>query len=109
MAHHSTPTVDGIVVGLMVELISTLALVTRRLKKRRWRESFLAACCLTHRDVVICSKNFFAVKVINVARQSLGRLLQEGDRAVRAQAVGTQGPVLVDGERIPSGCDLPVS
>jgi len=36
------PTVDGIVVRLMVELISTLALVTRKLKERRLRESSLA-------------------------------------------------------------------
>ena len=38
---HSIPEVDDIVVKLMVELISTLALVTRKLKKRRLRESFL--------------------------------------------------------------------
>jgi len=36
------PAVDKIVVKLMVELISTLALVTQKLKKRRGRESFLA-------------------------------------------------------------------
>jgi len=39
---HSMPVVDKIVVKLMVELISTLALVTQKLKKRRGRESFLA-------------------------------------------------------------------
>jgi hypothetical protein len=38
----SMPAVDEIVVKLMVELISTLALVTRKLKKRRLRESFPA-------------------------------------------------------------------
>ena len=38
----TTPAVDEIVVKLMVELISTLALVTQKLKKRRGRESFLA-------------------------------------------------------------------
>ena len=36
---HSMPAVDKIVVKLMVELISTLALVTQKLKKRRLRES----------------------------------------------------------------------
>jgi len=36
------PAVDEIVVKLMVELISTLALVARKLKKRRSREFFLA-------------------------------------------------------------------
>ena len=38
---HSMPVVDEIVVKLMVELISALALVTEKLKKRRFRESFL--------------------------------------------------------------------
>jgi len=34
------PEVDEVLVKLMVELISTLALVTGKLKKRRFRESF---------------------------------------------------------------------
>ena len=34
------PAVDAIVVKLMVELITTLALVSRKLEKRRSRESF---------------------------------------------------------------------
>jgi len=38
---HPMPVLDEIVVNLMVELISTLALVTRKLKRRRSRESFL--------------------------------------------------------------------
>ena len=38
---HSIPEVDDIVVKLMVELISTLALVTQKIKKRSTRESFL--------------------------------------------------------------------
>ena len=36
-----TPAIDEMVVKLVVELISTLALVTRRLKQRRSRESLL--------------------------------------------------------------------
>ena len=36
------PAVDMIVVKLMVELITTLALVSRKLEKRRSRESFFA-------------------------------------------------------------------
>ena len=39
---HSTPALDKTVVKLMVGLISTLAHVTRKLEKRRSRESFLA-------------------------------------------------------------------
>lgn len=38
---HSMPALDEIVVKLMVELISTLAMVTRKLRRRRLRESFL--------------------------------------------------------------------
>ena len=37
---HTMPEVDEVLVKLMVELISTLALVTGKLKKRRFRESF---------------------------------------------------------------------
>jgi len=40
-ASHS-PAVDEVVVKLMVELISALARVARKLKERRLRESFLA-------------------------------------------------------------------
>jgi hypothetical protein len=36
-----TPAIDEMVIKLVVELISTLALVTRRLKQRRSRESLL--------------------------------------------------------------------
>ena len=39
---HAMSAVDEIVIKLMVELISTLALVTQKLKKRRLRESVLA-------------------------------------------------------------------
>ena len=56
---HSMLAVDEIAVKLMVELISTLALVTRKLKKRRLRESFLADTLLylTRRSEV--GKEFF--------------------------------------------------
>ena len=92
---HSMPEVDEIVVKLMVELISTLTLVTRKLKKRRLRESFLAppVCYLTQRDAVKWIRNFFGVKDINAARQKLERLLQKEDLAVGAQTLR-----LVDGE-----------
>jgi hypothetical protein len=39
---HSMPALDVVVVELMVGLITTLALVTRRLKKRRSRESLFS-------------------------------------------------------------------
>jgi hypothetical protein len=43
-----TPAIDEIVVKVLVELISTLALVTEELKQRRSSESVLA-------DVLLCS------------------------------------------------------
>jgi len=43
-----TPAIDEIVVKILVELISTLALVTEELKQRRSSESVLA-------DVLLCS------------------------------------------------------
>ena len=39
---HSMPAVDEKVVDLVVELISTLALLARKLRKRRLREPFLS-------------------------------------------------------------------
>jgi len=88
---HSMPAVDGIVVKLMVELISTLALVTRKLKERRLCESFLANMSLYSPDAVKRVKDFFGVKDINLARQRLDRLLQEEDRAVGAQTLRAVG------------------
>jgi hypothetical protein len=43
-----TPAIDKVVVNLIVELISTLALVTRKLKQRRFREFFLADSDMSH-------------------------------------------------------------
>ena len=93
---HSMPTVDEIVVKLMVELISTLSLVTRKLKKRRLRESSRKPHALPYSGAAVkWIKNFFGVKDINAARQKLERLLREEERAVGAQILG-----LVDSKRI---------
>ena len=56
---HPMPAVDKIVVKLMVELISTLGLVTQKLKKRRGRESFLANMLLySMRRSQVCEEFF---------------------------------------------------
>jgi hypothetical protein len=91
------PEVDEVMVKLMVEVISTLTLVTGKLKKRRLRKSSSHSlmCCLTQGGTVKWIKNFFGVKDINAARQKLKRLLREEERAVGAQILG-----LADGERI---------
>jgi hypothetical protein len=41
---HSMPAVDEVVVKLIMELISALALVSRKLRKRRSREPFHSQC-----------------------------------------------------------------
>ena len=56
---HSTPALDKTVVKLMVELISTLALVTRKLERRRSRESFLDDALLFSTRRSQMGKEFF--------------------------------------------------
>jgi hypothetical protein len=56
---HSTPVVDEIVIKLMVELVSTLALVARKLKKQRFRESFLTNMLLRSTQRSQTSEEFF--------------------------------------------------
>ena len=56
---HSMAAVDEVVVKLMVELISTLALVTRKLKKRHSRESFFANMLLYSARCSQMGKEFF--------------------------------------------------
>jgi len=53
------PVVDQIVINLMVELISTLALVAQKLEKRRSRESFLALMLLYSARRSQMDKEFF--------------------------------------------------
>jgi hypothetical protein len=79
---------DKTVVKLLVELISTLALVTRKLKQRQSRESHLAdvrTYFLAQDDAVKWVKNFFAVKDIKAARQRLDQLMQEEVATTAAQ------------------------
>ena len=56
---HSMPALDKTVVKLMVELITTLALVTRKLKKRRLRESLFANMLLYSARRSQMGKEFF--------------------------------------------------
>ena len=56
---HSMPALDAIAVELMVELITTLALVSRKLKKRRSRESFFANMVLYSSRRSQMGKEFF--------------------------------------------------
>jgi hypothetical protein len=83
-----TPALDKIVVKSIVELISTLAWVTRKLEKRRLREYFSSLTFVlqvSKRYAVKFIKTFFTTKDIKGARQRLDRLRQEEGVANTAQ------------------------
>jgi hypothetical protein len=105
-----TPELDAIVVRIIVELISTLALVTKKLARRRQRESVLSllTCYLTHRDAVKLVYNFFAAKDIKEARQRLDKRTQEDNQYIDALALErVDGPTekLTEGEQTHSVCN----
>ena len=81
---------DAIVVKLFVELISTLALVTKRLGRRRLRESIfsLLTCYLTQCDAVKRVSNFFAVRDIQQARQRLDKRIKDENLYFDALTLG---------------------
>jgi len=101
---------DIVVVKLIVELISTLALVTKKLARRRLRESAfsLLTCYLTQWDAVKRVFNFFAVKDIKEARQRLDKRMQEENRyfvAFTAGGVDDLKRMLTEGEQTYSVCN----
>ena len=74
-----TPELDAIVVQIIVGLISTLALVTKKLGQRRLRESIFSLLTryLTQSDAVKRVVNFFAVQDIKEAQQRLDKSTKE--------------------------------
>jgi hypothetical protein len=109
-----TPTTDKTVVKFIVELISTLALVTRKLNQRGPRESLLAGVSpsITQSQVVRFAKNYFAVKDIKTARQRLDQLINEELATTAAKLLeAIHGDVgdfqFMDGEQTQSACDPP--
>jgi hypothetical protein len=98
-----TPAMDEVLIKLNVELISTLARVTRKLNNRRSRECSLSLKCYpAQRHAVKLVKNFFGVKDINEARQRVDRLIQEEVATTAAQILGGVDRVerkLLGGER----------
>jgi hypothetical protein len=80
---------DEVLIKLNVELISTLAQVTRKLDSRRSREWTLSLTrYLAQRHAVKLGKNFFGVKDIKEARQRLDRLIPEEVVTTTAQILG---------------------
>jgi hypothetical protein len=105
-----TPELDAIVVQIIVELISTLALVTKKLRRRRFRESIfsLLTCYLAQSDVVKRVVNFFAVKDIKEAQRRLNKCTKEElwyFVAFSAGGVDDVKRMLTEGEQTHSVCN----
>jgi hypothetical protein len=103
-----TPALDKVVVKWLVELISTLALVTKKLTRRRLREPTfsLLRYYLTQCDTVKRVFNFFAVKDIKDAQERLNKRMREESQYVNALTLGRVGGVekmLTEGEQTHTG------
>jgi hypothetical protein len=110
-----TPATDEVLIKLYVELISTLARVTGKLKllnSRRSRECSLSLrCFLAQSHAAKFVKNFSGVKDIKEARQRLDRLVQEEVATTAAQILGGVDRLerkLLGGERMHSGWTPPL-
>jgi len=80
-----TPAMDEIVAKILVELISTLALVTEELKQRRSSEStFSLTFYFAQHHAVKFVKNFFKEKDIEAVLERLDRLTQDEARTTAA-------------------------
>ena len=83
-----TPAVDEIVVKILVELISTLALVTEELKQQRSSESVRwPTFYVTQHHTVKFVKKFFKEKDIEAVLERLDRLTQDEVRTTAAQTL----------------------
>ena len=105
-----TPTLDKILVKLLVGLISTLALVTKKLGRRRSHEStfYLLTCYFTQCDAVKRVVNFFAVKDIKEAKQRLDKRTKEEQLYLGAFSAGGIDDIkkmLREGEQTYSICN----
>jgi len=101
---------DIVVVKLIVELISTLALVTKKLGQRRLRESIFSLLTryLTQSDAVKRVVNFFAVQDIKEAPQRLDKSTKEELWylvAFTAGGVDDLKRMLTEGEQTHSACN----
>ena len=97
---------DEIVVKILVELISTLGLVTEELKQRRSSECIFAdGFTFTQRRAVKFVKEFFKEKDIEAVLDRLNRLTQDEARTTAAQTLGVVHGLVqnmrgfMDGER----------
>jgi hypothetical protein len=82
-----TPALTEIVVKIMVELLSTLALATKQIKQGRPSESVFAFYCLTQCNTVKFVKKLFGENEIEAVLQRLDRLTQDEARVTTALAL----------------------
>jgi hypothetical protein len=102
------------VVKILVELLSTLALVTKQVKQGKPSKSVFSDCevlsYLTQCDTVKLVKKLFGEKDVEAVLQRLGRLTQDEARITAAQTLEvvyglTQNMrVVMDGEQIHQAC-----
>ena len=102
------------VVKILVELLSTLALVTKQIKQGKPSKSVFSDCevlsYLTQCDTVKLVKKLFGEKDVEAVLQRLGRLTQDEARITAAQTLEvvyglTQNMrVVMDGEQIHQAC-----
>jgi hypothetical protein len=84
-----TPPMVEIVVKIMAELLSTLALVTKELQQRRSSRFFFSLTYyLTQRVAVKFVKKFFGDKDIESVLQRLDRLTQDEARTTAVETLG---------------------
>ena len=106
-----TPTtvMSEMVVKILVELLSTLALVTKQINQGKSSESLLreVLCCITHCNVEKLAKKLLGgEKDVEAVLQRLDRLTQEEARITAAQTLEVvfgliqNMRVVLDGEKI---------
>ncbi len=100
-----TLALDEIVIKIMVELLSTLALATRELKQGRSSESVLAGRVTLLSTTVKFVKKVFGEKDVDAVLQRLDRLTQDEARTTAAQILSVvyglaqNMSVIMDGEQ----------
>ena len=107
-----TVALTEIVVKILVELLSTLALVTKQVKQGKPSEYVFSEILsyLTQCDTVKLVKKLFGEKDVEAVLQRLGRLTQDEARITAAQTLEvvyglTQNiRVVMDGEQIHQAC-----
>jgi hypothetical protein len=104
---------DEVVIKIMVELLSALALATKKLKQGQASESVLAHCYLTECNAVKFMKTAFGEKDVEAILQRLERLTHDEARNTAAQTLEVvyglvhNLKMVMEGEQTQLACNLP--